>query len=85
MHKRAASSKWGTASPERIRKMTGRDVEYGPVEWKHTYLMPLDDAMRQQIAPLAKPYPKRPCATSIGSDAPATHAGDGGAIPTVAL
>ena len=26
---------------------------------KHKYLMPLDDAMRAQIAPLAKPYPKR--------------------------
>lgn len=26
---------------------------------KHRYLMPLDDAMRAQIAPLAKPYPKR--------------------------
>jgi len=26
---------------------------------KHRYLMPLDAAMRAQIAPLAKPYPKR--------------------------
>lgn len=26
---------------------------------KHRYLMPLDDEMREQIAPLAKPYPKR--------------------------
>lgn len=26
---------------------------------KHKYLYPLDDAMRAQIAPLAKPYPKR--------------------------
>lgn len=26
---------------------------------KHKYLMPLDAAMREQIAPLAKPYPKR--------------------------
>lgn len=32
-----------------------------PVEkpGKHRYLMPLDEAMRDQIAPLAKPYPKR--------------------------
>jgi hypothetical protein len=29
------------------------------VQGKHRYLMPLDDAMRAQIAPLAKPYPKR--------------------------
>jgi len=27
---------------------------------KHCYLMPLDDAMRDQVTPLAKPYPKRP-------------------------
>lgn len=26
---------------------------------KHKYLYPLDESMRQQIAPLAKPYPKR--------------------------
>jgi hypothetical protein len=29
------------------------------LEPKLRYLMPLDDAMRAQIAPLAKPYPKR--------------------------
>ena len=29
------------------------------VPGKHRYLMPLDAAMREQIAPLAKPYPKR--------------------------
>lgn len=56
-----------------------------PVMGKHRYLLPLDDAMRAQLAPLARPYPKRPCATSIDSDAPVTHTGDGGAIPTVAL
>lgn len=27
---------------------------------KHRYLMPLDRKMRKQIAPLAKPYPKKP-------------------------
>lgn len=26
---------------------------------KHKYVMPLDDEMRERIAPLAKPYPKR--------------------------
>lgn len=59
MHKRTASSLYGTASPERIKQMTGRRVEYGPIQWKHTYYLPLDDAMRKQITPLAKPYPKR--------------------------
>jgi hypothetical protein len=27
---------------------------------KHRYLMPLDDEMRSRVAPLARPYPKRP-------------------------
>lgn len=35
-----------------------------PGSVKHRYLMPLDDAMRAQIAPLAKPYPKKPCVRS---------------------
>lgn len=85
MHKRVASLRWGTASPERLKVMTGLDVEYGPVEWKHTYLYPLDDAMRAQIAPLAKPYPKRPRAGSIAVDATPFHGGEGGSSPTPAL
>jgi hypothetical protein len=52
---------------------------------KHTYVLPLTAAMRAQLAPLAQPYPKRPCATSISVDAPAVQAGDGGSTPTVAL
>lgn len=38
-------------SDPRVKKVPAGD--------KHKYLMPLDDAMRAQIAPLAKPYPKR--------------------------
>ena len=52
---------------------------------KHRYLMPLDDAMRLQLAPLAKPYPKRICAASIDSDAPGFQPEEGGADPTAAL
>ena len=53
------------------------------VEGKHKYLYPLDVEMRKQIAPLAKPYPKR--AGSIENDAPAIQRDEGGAIPTPAL
>lgn len=67
MHKRAASSRWGTASPDKIRQLEpGVDVKYGPEEWKHTYLYPLDRAMRRQIEPLAKPYPK--CGPGVQGD-----------------
>ncbi len=37
---------------------------------KHKYLMPLDAEMRAQIAPLAKPYPKR-AKQATGGDQPA--------------
>jgi hypothetical protein len=47
---------------------------------KHKYLMPLDDAMRAQIEPLRKPYPKRPkqATTSV-------QEARGGAAPTRTL
>lgn len=51
--------------------------------WKHKYLMPLDAEMRKQIAPLAKPYPKR--AGSDTSDTPCSQHGKGGSTPTPAL
>ena len=86
MHKRTASSLYGTASPERIRRMTGLDVEYGPVQWKHTYYLPLDDDMRRRIAPLARPYPKRPTrGTGETDSAPGSNRETGGASPTVPL
>lgn len=53
------------------------------VPGKYRYVMPLDADMRQKIAALAKPYPKR--AASDSGDTPANHAGKGGSIPTAAL
>jgi len=53
------------------------------VPGKHKYLMPLDDAMRAQIAPLAKPYPKRLCAVTSTPDGTPDRVG--GATPTTAL
>jgi hypothetical protein len=50
---------------------------------KHKYVLPLDDAMRKQIAPLSKPYPKR--AGSILADASPVQGEEGGAAPTPAL
>lgn len=47
---------------------------------KHRYLMPLDEAMRAQIAPLAKPYPKRAKELAGGHPSP-----QGGVTPTRTL
>ena len=54
-----------------------------PTTPKHRYLMPLDAEIREQIAVLSKPYPKRAGSTDSGT--PAVQAGGGGATPTSAL
>lgn len=77
----ATGTKKAFGKVRRVPKPTdGKRVD---LPGKLKYLMPLDDEMRAKIAPLAKPYLKR--AGSIASDAPATHAGQGGATPTPAL
>lgn len=60
VHKRSANAVWGTASPEKLRQLTGLPIEYSAVKFKFTYLMPLDPELRDRVAPLAQPYPKRP-------------------------
>ena len=82
-HKRSAHAKYGTASPEKIAAISGKKVEWAPVEWKHVYLMPLDDEMRKQIEPLRKPYPKR--VRSVDSDTTDSQSVEGGANPTRTL
>jgi hypothetical protein len=52
---------------------------------KHRYLMPLDDAMRAQVEPLRKPYPKKPSAGSVDSDTSTIQVEEGGVNPTPAL
>lgn len=55
------------------------------VPGKHRYLMPLDSGMRTQLAPLAKPYPKRPGVPSKDGVAPDDQSGDGGSSSTGTL
>jgi hypothetical protein len=73
MHKRTANSLFGTI----------KGMQKSPIMWKHKYLMPLDNEMRKQILPLAKPYPKRASSETI--DTPGIHPGKGGETPTDAL
>lgn len=82
-----------TAAPNGQKKQFGRNTsrhrglvarrESLPPKYK--YLYPLDDEMRAKIAPLAKPYPKRPRAEGVDSDTVGVHPTEGGAIPTSAL
>ncbi len=52
------------------------------VPGKHRYLYPLDPAMRAQIEPLRKPYPKRAGSETVTRSPQET---EGGSIPTPAL
>ena len=56
------------------------DVQIVKGSSKYRYLMPLDDDMRKQIMPLAKPYPKR--VKKLDSENPSEQ---GGAVPTDTL
>jgi hypothetical protein len=49
LHKKTAQGRYGT-----IKGLVSSGITF-----KHKYLYPLDKAMRRQIEPLAKPYPKR--------------------------
>lgn len=73
------NAKWGK-QPQKAMPAGAVVIKTPP---KHRYLYPLDNAMREQIKPLAKPYPKR--AASIDSDAAGHQPADGGARPTAAL
>ena len=74
MHRRQAYSLYGTTRPANSVNV--------PAAGKHKYLMPLDDAMRAKIAPLAKPYPKSTRVKKQDSESPSEL---GGAVPTDAL
>jgi hypothetical protein len=88
VHKRSVVSRFGTASVPALLAR-GVHVDYGEKRHKLKYVLPLDDAMRAQIAPLTKPYPKRADsptrAGSIVADAPSIPDGEGGSVPTPAL
>lgn len=78
-------SKNGYTTCYGVKRKTWKISECTPVErdGKYKYLYPLDPAMREQILPLSKPYPKR--VQSIENDAPAIQQGEGGVIPTCTL
>ena len=59
VHRKTVYSRYGRQDIEWLRSHVAPDAHYVKVLPKHKYLYPLDAAMRAQIAPLAKPYPKR--------------------------
>jgi hypothetical protein len=65
-HKRSASGRRGSL----------KGATFTATIPKHKYLLPLDDAMRAQIAPLARPYPKRVRGAEIGTAVPTAGGGE---------
>jgi len=59
------------------------DADYAHIQFKYKYLFPLDDAMRKQIEPLRKPYPKRESGEI--DNAVSSNSQTGGASPTDSL
>lgn len=67
---------------EWARKVLDPDIKQVMGSVKHRYLYPLDRAMRKQIAPLAKPYPKREvCGPSVEGDTVSHQPTELGSIP----
>lgn len=87
VHPRSLHHRYGTGgqSIPWLRQHVDPNAERIKTPIKHKYLYPLDDDMRAKIAPLAKPYPKRPRAESIDADAPAFQVGEDGSLPISAL
>lgn len=61
VHGRSVHSAYGKGSQnvQWLREHVDPNAEAVYTKGKHKYLFPLDEAMRKQIAALAKPYPKR--------------------------
>lgn len=85
LHQRQVSSTGWKPQYGEVRRVPKIDeCEKIPQLGKHRYLYPLDRAMRRQIAPLARPYPKRDsCEPSIEGDTPSVQDGRAGSTPAV--
>lgn len=82
VHPRSIGAKGGIQSIEWVRKNMDPHATEFKTSGKHKYLMPLDKAIRKQIEPLAKPYPKRCDGLVEGQRTPSV---EGGSTPTPSL
>ena len=81
LHNKTVYDRYGTRAYDQIKKIHPT-MELFYTKGKHKYLLPLDAAMREQIAPLAKPYPKSTRVKKQDSGHPSEL---GGAVPTDTL
>jgi hypothetical protein len=81
-HSRSVFCTYGTRSMEWLRKNISPNWDFVEGAGKYKYLYPLDRAMRRQILPLAKPYPKS-CGQSVEGDTVDFQSADAGSTPAV--
>ena len=62
-----------------------KDIKFVERPPKFRYLYPMDKAMRKQLEPLAKPYPRKLCDAGVSRSIPSVQDGGGGAVPTASL
>jgi hypothetical protein len=73
LHPRTVASRYRTRAIRWLREHVADDAAHVRTLPKFRYVMPLDDAMRRQLAPRVTPYPKRPkeqdpaCPAGLGS------------------
>lgn len=79
-HPRTVASRYRTRSIDWLRQNVAADAGHVRTRPKFRYALPLDDAMREQLAPRVQPYPERP-----KEQAPAHPAGLDGASPIRSL
>ncbi len=86
VHPRTVYDRYGPGGQSVPWLRANVDPNAGRVEMqpKLRYAYPLDKAMRRQLAPLARPYPKSAAEVTPG-DTPGVQPGEGGSRPTQPL
>jgi hypothetical protein len=67
------------------RKYRDKNAKLVKKPGKHRYLMPLDEAMRKQIEPLRRPYPKRVGSADSGTSNSQLERGGANPTPTLSV
>lgn len=65
VHPRTVTSRYRTRSIDWLRKHVDSAAEHVRTPPKFRYVLPLDDRMRQQLAPRVQPYPKKTDANEV--------------------
>ena len=82
LHPRTVASRYRTRSIDWLRQHVASDAGHVRTLPKFRYVLALDDAMREQLAPRVQPYPKRERSADSGTAVPTAG---GGAHPTRSL